>query len=93
MIDQEKDITVAVFGKGDISVGVKDYETTNYPYVVLKNCEPTKIGDKPESTDKDSPIIKLVFLNKESLDVVISKLQEARENFVERKRMNEQPAS
>ena len=81
MIDQERDITVVVFGKGDVSVSLKEYPTTNYPKITLQNCEKTKIGDQPEDLIKSSPLVTMVFMNKESLEVLIEKLQEARETF------------
>lgn len=81
MIDQEKDVMVAVFGKGDISVSLKEYPTTNYPVLKLQNCTKTKIGNKPEESLDSSPVIKMVFMNKESLDVVIDRLTEARDSF------------
>lgn len=81
MIDQDKDVTVACFGKGDISVELKEYPTTNYPKITLQNCEKTEIGAKPKRKFKNSPIIAMVFTNKESLDVLIEKLQDARKSL------------
>lgn len=85
MIDQSANATVVVFGRGEVSVKNGKHDTTNYPFISFRNCEPANIGDLPGKVLPDSPSVKLVFLNKESLDVVLSQLTEAREAFDETK--------
>lgn len=81
MIDQLAESTVVVFGRGDIRVKGGEHDTTKYPYVSFRECEPAEIGEKPGPTVPNSPIVKLVFLNEASLDVVLDHLIACKESF------------
>lgn len=88
MITSATKHTVAVFGNGEISVAVEEKDTTGYPSIRLSNCSPTTIGKKPiKVSHRDS--IELVFLNLESLQVLIDRLEECKDSLESRREQSQ----
>jgi len=80
-------VTVAEFGKGTILTNVGINDNNLYVSVLLKtDKKPKKIGFRESfkgTSDDFKPEIALVFYNKESIDVLIERIQEAKKLFDE----------
>lgn len=66
---------VAMFGEGTVRVHQEVLPKMNYGRITLDTCKQKKIGASVKSAVNGSDQIMLDFKNKESLDVLISKLQ------------------
>jgi len=78
--------TFLEFGKGDIAV--TNGKNKNHVAVVFKNQQPREVGAlgdllKGQTTDETFPDIVMVFDNENSIDVVIRKLQAAKDELHE----------
>jgi len=80
--------TLLEFGKGDIAVtwGVNETETENHVAVIFKNQSPREIGEigdllKGQTTDETFTDMVMVFDNENSIDVVMRKLQAAKDEL------------
>lgn len=80
MISSSAKHTVVVFGNGEVSVTQED--TPEYPSVQLAECSTTAIGKVPKKI-KAKDLIELTFLNRESLQVLIDKLEDCKDWFDE----------
>lgn len=78
MILKSKQGALVSFGNGTVKVDV-----SNDKQVTLTECYQTPLGNVPEKEVFDGPVVSLHFGNIESLEVLISKLEELREDFRE----------
>ena len=83
MVKANKSGLLAVFGNGTVRVKHEMLKTKFGGTVELVTCRKTKIGEEPLVALK-SPRILLAFESVESLDVVIQKLNDLREELHER---------
>lgn len=72
---------VARFGNGTVKVKAYTLQTRFGGQVELTTCSKTPIGEEPSSSKGTPNKVVLDFSNLESLDVVIEKLQDLREDL------------
>lgn len=82
------DRPLAVFGYGDIAIGLGQCRIDPFPVeLIFEETEPREIGeDKPdilgETTKEGVPTIRLRFERVESLDVLIQKAMQLRDRMM-----------
>lgn len=73
---------VARFGNGTVRIKPYTLKTRHGGQVELTTCHKTKVGDEAFQTDRYSNKIVLDFASVESLDVLIAKLKDLRDDLV-----------
>lgn len=73
------------FGYGNVAIHAYDLLGGGL-FVDFQDCEPTTIG--ADAKLKKSPFLRFSFTSSESIDVLISKLQEAKELLAEKRVTN-----
>jgi prolyl-tRNA editing enzyme YbaK/EbsC (Cys-tRNA(Pro) deacylase) len=74
---------IAKLGNGTVRVQAKTLQSRFAGQIELTECTKTKIGDVPPEGNKSRSRIVLDFESLESIDVVIDKLIQLREELVE----------
>jgi len=87
-------------GTGDVAVGVlKFYDNPNkIAGIAFTQCEPTEIGsDMPDLDGKRenevNAVFELLFTDVRSIDVVLSRLEKAKEIFLQHQNVKEEAAT
>lgn len=83
---QLTDVTILEFGTGDILVSEGHGIENDYTAVMFKNQEPKGIGVEDDTwrgktSDELQPDVIMIFTNPNSIDVIVDKLQKAKERL------------
>lgn len=85
-VGEVKGIAVAEFGAGDISLIIGGKTNDRLVYVMLSNQEAREVGKVEQhnytNVNDIKPQMMFIFSNPNSIDVVISRLQEAKECLI-----------